>query len=408
MKPGPRHLAGGTVALAFLFLCGTVALAVANHHPGDLASIPQVSAFALIGLLITRARPQNAVGWLFCALALLIAELLCARNYALYSLRTAPGSLPGGDTAAWLGVWPIELTTGLIAAALILFPHGSPPTRRWRVVLWIIAIETAVQTLLSFGWDVNLTQPYNFPEAASPLSLPGPGSAQGLYGALQMFSVLWLLIAVVAMVRRYGRAGQQERAQLKWVMYSMAALGGGMVAALATLDYKAVVVFTLVSPLIPLSAGVAIMRYRLYDIDRLINRTAVYALVTGLLLAAYLGLVLLIQTIVPLGDNSSVAVTISTLAIAALFRPLRINVQKVVDRRFNRSRYDATKTLQEFSVRARDEVDLDALSAALLTVVGKTMNPKTASIWLRPPTSTAQAAADPRGAPPRETGLSSS
>ena len=388
-------VAWGSLAISLMLLAGTVIFAVPNHRFGDLGSTTQIISFGLVGVLITRARPRNAVGWLFCALALLIAELMFARNYAIFALRTHPGGLPGGDVAAWFGVWPIELTTGLIVSALVLFPHGSPPTPRWRYLVWAIGIVTAVQTVLSFGWNVNLSQPYNFPEATPPIALPGLRVIRGVYGGLQTLSIVWLLSAVVAMIVRYRRADNSVRAQLRWIMFAVVLLGVGMALAVVTIDYNAVIVFTVLSPLIPISAGIAILRYRLYEIDRIINRAAVYAVVTGLLVSAYFGLVLLFQEISPLANHSSFAVAMSTLALAALFRPLRTRVQKVVDRRFNRSRYDAVQTLQEFSVRARNEVDINTLSVALLSVVKTTMNPRSASIWLRPPASRSDRPGDP-------------
>jgi hypothetical protein len=372
----------GLTGLTAAFMSGTVILALRTHHPGDLASIPQVTAFALVGFLIVRARPQNSVGWLFCGFAFVVTEILFARNYATYALRTNP-SMPGGNLAAWFGVWPIEVVVCLISAALILFPHGSPPTRRWRVVVLALVLESAVQLVLSFGWDVNLTRSFNFPEAAHPLALPGLETARHMYSALQSFSMFWLLIAAASMIRRYRLAGYEERAQLKWVMYSVAALGIAMAIGLNLLDYKSLIFFTLISPLIPIAAGIAILRYRLYDIDRIINRTAVYGLVTGVLIAVYFALVLVIQEVSPLESHSSIAVAGSTLAIAALFRPLRVRVQDLVDRRFNRSRYDAVQTLQEFSAHARNEVDLDALSHALVNVVSRTMHPRTVALWIR-------------------------
>jgi hypothetical protein len=380
----PALVAWGSACLSLLTLTGGVILAIFNHHLADLSSIPQVVAWALVGAIITTARPRNVVGWLFCALALVIAELICARNYAIYALRTDPGGLPGGNIAAWLGVWPIELTSGLVATALVLFPNGAPPTRRWRFVVAGIAAGTIVLTILSFGWDVNVTIPYNFSEATFPFSLPGLRSARAVYGALGVLSPVWFLTAAAALVRRYRLAGNEVRTQLKWVMYAVAFLGGAMVVAVFTLDYKAVIVFSMVAPLVPITAGIAILRYRLYEIDRIVNRTVVYVIVTGLLAGAYFGLVLLIEAVSPLTNDSSIVVAVSTLAIAALFGPARTRIQLLVDRRFNRVRYDATRTLQEFSVRARDEVDIDALSAALLSIVTRTMNPESVAIWLKP------------------------
>ncbi|HET7483560.1 MAG TPA: hypothetical protein VFK89_11940 [Actinomycetota bacterium] len=388
-------LAWGSSALTFVLLCGMSVFAVADHRYGDLGGVLQILAFAAVGLLITRARPRNAVGWLFLGLGFLIAELVFARDYAIYALRVNPGSLPGGNIAAWFGVWPIELITGVVALALILFPHGTPPTRRWRLLVAAIVIGTAGQTILSAGWNVNLTVPFNFPEATHPLSLPGLSFVRPVYGALQTLTILWLLSTVVAIAVRYRRGDYTERTQLKWVMSAVALLGVGMALAVLILDYRAVIVWTLISPLVPISAGVAIRRYRLYEIDRIINRTAVYALVTGILVGAYLGLILLIQTVSPLGNHSSAAVALSTLATAALFRPVRARVQTLVDRRFNRSRYDAAQTLTAFAARVRNEVDIYAWSDELLSVVNATMSPRTVSIWLRP---------NPQNAPPAPRG----
>lgn len=379
------RLAWGGVGVSLALIVGGLVLGITGHDASSFLDLPLVVAFAVVGAVVAGARPRNAVGWLLCAEGLIVAELICAQNYATHALKVAPGALPGGDIAAWLGVWPIELSFAPLLLALLLFPDGRPPTPRWRVLVWLITLQMVVQTALSFGWDVNLTVAYNYPEAHFPFSLPGLHVARAIYGALSSLSVFAIPVVLIAMVRRYLGAGRDQRLQLKWLLFAVALLGVVFIPWLMLKSEEAVVPFTLLSPLIPVAAGVAILRYRLYDIDRVISRTVAYVLVTGVLAALYLGLVLGLSVVSPLAKDSPAVVAVSTLMVAALFRPLLTRVRSLVDRRFNRARYDAARTLEGFARRLGSEVDITSLQHELTAVVARTVQPAAVSLWIRAP-----------------------
>jgi hypothetical protein len=356
-----------------------------NHDYWGLSNLPLVVAFAIVGAVIASSRPNNAVGWLFLFASLVIGELIAARGYATHALVEVPGGLPGGDLAAWLGVWPVELTLAPIALALLLFPDGSPPSRRWGVVVWVIVACSLVQALLSFGWDVNVTRAGNFPQAQFPFSLPGVAIASPLFSFLQNVNLFVTVVVLIGMGLRYRRGTLQERRQMKWILYSVVLVGLGLLTPIWVSGEETVIPFTILAPLIPISAGVAILRHNLYDIDRIISRTLAYAIVTAVLAGLYVGLVLLASVVSPLSTDSPFVVAISTLVIAGAFGPARRRVQSLVDRRFNRASYSASITMQEFASRLRDEVDIQMLTRDLLGVVNSSFQPRAAGLWLRDP-----------------------
>jgi hypothetical protein len=357
---------------------------------------------ATMGALIVARRPGNLIGWSFAAAGLGLALQAFAIEYAIYALLTDPGALPGGAWLAWLANW---LSTPAIysafAALLLLFPNGRLLSPRWRPVAWLVA-----------GWIAGVAVG-NFASPLDPyLSAEAPVSPGGAGGRVMdtIGGLSWLLgnlaipTAVASLVVRFRRSRGEERQQLKWLAYAAVMLGlgglgvglGGILEQLGWIPPQPtpsppVIVLGGVAILgltgLPFTAGIAILRYRLYEIDRIINRTLVYGLLTALLAALYGGLVLgLGQLFGGLGtEPPSWAVAGATLAVAALFQPTRRRIQRTVDRRFNRRRYDAAKTVEAFSARLREQVDLDTLAAELLAVVNQTMEPNQASLWLRPP-----------------------
>jgi uncharacterized membrane protein YdcZ (DUF606 family) len=346
------------------------------------------SAFMVVGALIVAHRPSNAIGWLFSAIALLAFNGQLATEYAIYALATRPGSLPGASLAAWYGSWPWYL---VLALALIftpfLFPTGRLLSPRWRPVAWLAGAATATLTVLAALRaelepvpDQLIPNPIGIPAVEDPEQSP-------VGGALFIMLVVLAAVALGSLVIRFRRSRGEERQQLKWFTYAGALLLPG--AVLATFVNNTVGNLIFASPIVfvPVAAGIAILRYRLYDIDRIINRTLVYGLLTALLAGVYTGVVLVLgQMFGGVGtDPPSWVVAGATLAVAALFQPARRRIQAVVDRRFNRRKYNAAKTVEAFSLRLREEVDLDALSAELLTVADQTMQPTTASLWLRQP-----------------------
>jgi hypothetical protein len=340
------------------------------------------AAFMGVGALIVAHRPGNAIGWVFSAIALLAVTGALAEEYAGYAVRTRPGLLPGGVLAGWYAGWAWYPTVALaLVFTPLLFPDGRPPSPPWRLVAWLTAATTAlfvaltaVQPTIELDDGHLVDNPIGLAEAPSPED-----------SILNIALGLLIVAAVASLVIRFRRSRGDERLQLKWFTYAGAVLPVLLLGDLLP-DTASNVLFAVGISFPPVAAGIAILRYRLYDIDRLINRTLVYGLVTALLSGVYAGLVLLGgQLFGDLSDRPpSWAVAGATLAVAALFQPARRRVQDLVDRRFNRARYDAARTVEAFSARLRDQVDLDTLAAELLGVVDQTVQPSRASLWLRP------------------------
>jgi hypothetical protein len=343
------------------------------------------AAFMGVGALVVANRPGNAIGWVFAAIALLAVTGALAEEYAGYAVRARPGVLPGGVLAGWYGGWAWYPTVVLVLVFTpLLFPDGRPPSSPWRLVAWLTGAVTAVVAgLAAVQPTIELDDGH---VVDNPLGVAGIGGPEA--SLLSVAVGLLALAAVVSLVVRFRRSRGDERLQLKWFTYAGALLpvvllGDFLPAAAGD------VLFAVGISLLPVAAGIAILRYRLYEIDRLINRTLVYGLVTVLLAGVYAGLVLVggqLSGGVAEGTPSW-AVAGATLAVAALFQPARRRVQRLVDRRFNRARYDAARTVESFSARLRDEVDLDTLSAELLAVVDQTVQPTRVALWLRPSTS---------------------
>jgi MFS family permease len=356
------------------------------------------SAFMVVGALVVAHRPDNAIGWIFSAIALLAVTGQLAGQYAVYAYATRAGSLPGAILAGWYGSWPwwLVLTLALVFTPL-LFPTGRLLSPRWRPVAWLAGAATAVMTVLtSLRADLDIGAGQVIP---NPIGVTAVGnSEESLVGfALIILLVILAAAAFGSLVLRFRRSRGEERQQLKWFTYAgallpLAMLGDFLPAAVGNLFFAVPVVF------LPVATGIAILRYRLYDIDRLINRTLVYGLLTALLAGVYAGVVLILGQVFGGvgGDPPSWAVAGATLAVAALFQPARRRIQQAVDRRFNRGKYHAATTIEAYSARLRDQVDLDTLSAELLAVVDQTMEPTRVSLWLRP--SAPDSSGTPRGA----------
>jgi hypothetical protein len=337
-------------------------------------------AFVTVGAFLGGRRPGNPVGWLLLCWGMVMAFSAFVGAYVERGLVRDPGSLPGPDWAAWAEAVVWHPAFGLLAFLLLLFPHGRLPSRRWRPFAW--ATVAAYLTLsLSAAAAPGAVELY-YPEATAPLRLPLAGLAEVVFGWLLVGQLLLLLVALVSLVLRLRRATGEERQQVKWFVYTVVTVTVTFVAGIVV--FGAGVLFPLFG-LIPVSVGVAVFKYRLYDIDRLINRTLVYGLLTALLVGVYAGLVFLLGRLLdPATGDSALAVAASTLAVAALFQPARRRLQELVDRRFNRGPYDAARAVEAFSGRLRHQVDLDTLSAELLAVVDHTVQPTRASLWLRP------------------------
>jgi hypothetical protein len=359
--------------------------------PTTVILITQMVSFSVVGALIASHRPENPIGWLFCAAALFYGIEIAGEEYAIYALLTYPGSLPLGAELAWLTEWIWAPGFGIILVFLpLLFPDGHPPSRRWRGVAWLGG--------LSIGLICVLTSIVLWPERGPALlQLEGFGGEVEEWRSAVSDWVLKLvgpmllvagLGAVISLFVRFRRARGDERQQIKWFA-SAAALTLAWIIVAEEQSGEIVALWgLLVIASIPVATGMAILRYRLYDIDRIINRTLVYGVLTGILALVYFGGVAtseaIFRALTGQEQQPQIAVVVSTLVIAALFTPLRRRIQRFIDRRFYRRKYDARKTLEDFSAQLRDETDLEALSNDLLGVVRDTMQPAHVSLWLGP------------------------
>ena len=393
-----RRLARALWAVAVLLgLATTVLLLLARPHvkagQTGTAVFDVVLALALlsyptVGMVIVSRRPGNTIGWLFCAAGVPYALATFSYSYATYTLLDVRGSLPAGDIAAWLSAWvQFPPLFGVPALLFLLFPDGRLLGPRWRGAVWLTAVA-----MLGFAAAPAL-RPGPMPDAAvkgtvNPVGVEGAGAFFKTVGNVSgTLALLAILLGAVSLALRLRRSHGVERLQLKWfafaaVLFALACFLGFLVFAQNDVLFGLVVIGAFSS--IPVAAGAAILRHGLYDIDVVINRTLVYGALTATLAAAYLGCVLVLQLILePLTANSGLAVAASTLAVAALFRPARTRIQAAVDRRFYRRRYDAARTLEAFSGRLRDEIDLEALGADLRAVARDTVQPSHVSVWLR-------------------------
>ena len=350
-----------------------------------------LGSFMTVGAVIVSRQPRNRIGWLCCAAGLLGGLAGFSAEYARYALGPQGGSLPGGPAMAWLNGWVGIFWTGMVLSfLLLLFPTGRLPSRRWRPVAWAGAVCVTVLCVV----EAVMPGPLQASGQPNPLGIDSArATLEWIYGVGTLCLLVLILLCAGSVVVRFRRAGGVERQQLKWFAY-----GAGQLAVLFALAVGfpglwnrwvsptlSDLVFGISFALIPVAIGIAILRYRLYDIDRFIRRTLVYGLLTALLAAVYAGVVLSLGELFGGigGQPPSWAVAGATLAVAALFQPARRRIQQTVDRRFNRRRYDTTKTIEAFSARLRHHVDLDALSAELLEVVDQTMEPTKTSLWLR-------------------------
>jgi hypothetical protein len=378
----------------FSFLTRTVPDPNAFGLPFDTLLSAALLAFPTVGALVASRRRGNAIGWLFCVVGVLFGVQSAAYGWGVYALFAQPGELPGAELAAWLSTWLFVPVLFCIPVYLfLLFPDGRPISRRWRPVAWLAGaglLATTVGNALSPG---RLEGP-PFEAIENPLGLAGGGEALNLTTVLGYWLTLAsILLAGASVVLRFRRAGGRERQQLMWFASAAALFAATTIVytfLLAGVAERAGQISTLLAFAgIPVAVGVAILRHRLYDIDVLINLTLVYGPLTAVLVAAYFGGVVGLQYVFRTltGGESQLAMVASTLAIAALFNPLRRRIQSFIDRRFYRRKYDSRKTLEEFSVKLRDETDLVALNENLVGVVRETMQPTHVSLWLRPETA---------------------
>jgi hypothetical protein len=359
----------------------------------------------ILGALIVWRQPDNRYGWVWCLLGLAAAISGAAFAYEFWAWYVAPVQ-PFGYEAAWLGTVTDTLYFGLFPLTLLLFPDGKPPSPGWRPVVWATVIVAVIWTLMTAVASGPMIE-----GTPNPFSLPAGTPAElATWLAIKLEWAVLLLIAVsgLSLLTRLRHARGRQRQQVKWLTYVGVLLAAALVVQLKwdPIGLVLAIYLAAVQWAIYLAIGIAILRHRLYDVDRLINRTLVYGLLTAILGLVYAGGVFIVgQLLNPAGGESGLAVAASTLAVAALFRPLRRRVQTAVDRRFNRRRYDAAKTVAAFSGRLREHIDLETLSTELLAVVDQTMQPTRVSVWLRPAANQAGPMTAWQHAPPqRQTG----
>jgi hypothetical protein len=355
--------------------------------PGSLSFAVMIVAFAALGALVAARRPDNPIGWILCTSPLCLAFTELARNWYVHTLFADPGSLPLAGGLMWAANWAwIPGFMPLLTLLLLLFPDGSVLSPRWRPVGWLAALAMG---LLIVGYAFAPGPLEDYPRVENPIGIDGAAAdaLEVFQGVGFPFFALAAIGSMASLVFRFRHARGVERQQLKWMaaaaaLVVVAWLLNAFVDQVVGSDISVILPLTLLA--LPAAAAIAILRYRLYDLGLVVNRALVYGVLSATLAGAYIGIVLLLQlALEPLTSDSGLAIAGSTLAVAALFRPLRARVQELVDRRFYRRRYDAARTVERFSTRLRDEVELEALSDELRGVVRETVQPAHVSLWLR-------------------------
>jgi hypothetical protein len=392
-------LAWSLMALSVALLLGGIALSRAASstvlelpYGGEtedgsvVANLVTLLPFSVVGAIIASRHPRNTIAWLFCSVGVTIGLNSFVGDYAEFWLASGFGIRSLGETAAWFSSWLwILLVYVPTSFLLLLFPDGRLPSPRWWPVAWGVALGTAGGVV---GYALEAGPLVDFPQIVNPYGLDSP--VVGMVGVAGSIVAAGSMVAsAVSLIVRLRRAGSEQRQQIKWLAYGGAVMVSTIcVGGLITLWSVpvSIVIMSVALLGLPVFTGIAIVRHRLYDIDLLINRTLVYASLTAMLVLLYVGGVVFLQYALRAitGQESQLAVVASTLAIAALFNPLRGRIQEFVDRRFYRSRYDAAKTLEAFSAKLRDETDLDALNGELVEVVRETMQPAHVFMWLHP------------------------
>src|SRR5918994_5503696 len=393
-----RFLSWMALPVTVVLILGGIYLSILNRDVPGAAGIVVYAildlvllGFVALGILVVHRRPGNPVGWIIAGVGVTAVASGFLESYGFYALFTEPGRFSGGETTAWLSTLIfIPVLFAAPAMLFLLFPNGNLPGRRWRVVFWLVILTTC-STMA--GASLNPVQnDAPFKGVDNPLVIDPP---RALFETLSNIGwpgmALSFLLAAFAMIVRLRRSRGVERQQLKWIAAAAAVLPLASAAGVVSyyLGYEAIGGLLATFSFLPVlfAAGYAVLRYRLYDIDVIINLTLVYGSLTVMLALVYFGGVAGLQRLLaPLtGQDSQLAIVASTLVIAALFNPLRRRTQDFVDRRFYRNKYDAAKTLEAFGARLRDETNLDALGNGLVAVARETVQPAHVSLWLKPP-----------------------
>ena len=386
-----RHLSTALLAIVLTADVAAVVLdnAIASAANGQvestaLALLVLTASYGIVGWIIASRQPGNRIGWVFLVIGLSLSIELSATAYRQFALAVSPGSLPFADLASWVAVWAwAPGFTFLLTLSLLLFPDGRPPSARWRPVVWASFV---VMALLLFPMAIA-SWPYRGVELLNTDNIHSDSVA--IATGIQILGVVAAVFVAIAsmagMITRFRHAGGVERQQLKWFVFAAFAVTA-FVLTMSLVTPPPILGFVLaflVAPLVPVAAAVAILRYRLYDLDRLVSRTIAYGTVTGTLVAIFAVAVIVFQTALePITGRNGIAVAASTLLVVALFQPLRRRIQSRVDRRFNRGRYDAEHIVAAFSARLREDVDLENLRTHISATVVRTVQPASVSVWL--------------------------
>ena len=379
------------VLVALGLLLGAANRSVENEiEPYTVNLVVAALAFSMFGAIVALRQRKNPIGWLLLGVGILYATELLAGNYGVYTLETDPGSLPGVPLAAWLTSWVWVAGGSLVLFVFLYFPDGKLPSPRWRPVAWIVLVNAAL-AVAPFAFGPRLLEGSSGrSRIVNPVGIEGSTRLLDLLERVSFVLLLPVSVALIlSLVVRFRRARGDERQQIKWVAYGVALFTLAIVAVSLwpSLDGSVAgnVLFLVGFLAIPSAMALAILRYRLYDIDIVINRTLVYGALSVTLALLYFGSITVLQGawIALTGQRAQLAVVASTLLIAALFNPIRRRIQAFIDRRFYRRKYDAGKTLESFSHRLREEVDLENLAGELVAVVEKTIQPAHVSLLLR-------------------------
>jgi hypothetical protein len=386
-----RNLAWVLWAATVSLVGGALLLDLANRPEIPLFDAPLTiipPTFATLGALISSRRPGNVMGWIFLATGILGSVQIFSGQYATVALAPDGPALPGGAFAAWCAMLAQNSFPVSILFLVLLFPNGMLPSRRWRPVAWAMGVFLATTLVLG---AVSPGPFPEFPSASNLFGVEGAKPSESVLAAGQLGGLACVVATLLSLILRFYFSRGEERLQLKWFTYA-AVVGLStplLLSSLAPAVFQIVGLFAWMLGFlsIPVSAGVAILKYRLYEIDLIINRTLVYGSLTAMLVALYVSGVVNLQYAFRAltGGGSQLAIVASTLLLAALFNPLRRRVQRFIDHSFYRRKYDAAKTLEEFSAKLRDETDIETLNSELLSTVRETVQPAHTSLWLREP-----------------------
>ena len=381
----PRLAKGISALWVLLLVTGEVMSSIA-HPDAVLRNLVEggayVVGFGSVGWLLVRRLPRNPIGWLLSLSALASALGLLAHGWVALALtgHVQLDTLARASAVVDAYIWVVAAALG-VSLPLLLLPDGRLPSPRWRPVVWAVVAGAVIGATGYVTLPGSIADPYR--ALANPFGQPALSPLPVVLAGVGLATLLAGTAAgIAALVRRFGRSSGGERQQLRWV-----AFGGSIALAAASISFvgqarlAGYVAGMVAAGALPVCIGVAVLRYRLYDLGRVVSRTVSYAVLTALLVGVYLTLVTTSTRLLP--NSSALAVAASTLAAAGLFQPLRRRVQAVVDHKFNRARYDADRTVEAFTRRLRQEVDLEAVRSDLMHVVLETLQPASAGLWLR-------------------------